>query len=267
MVERFVSVFGAGIAIMHSQLSERERYEEWIRLKEGKCRIALGARSAIFSPIRELGLIIVDEEHEQSYKQDHTPRYHGRDLAVVRARMENAQVVLGSATPSLESWHNAQTGKYHLQVLSRRPVTYKLPRVQILDLCNEPERELLSQTLLAAIMQALENKEQIILFQNRRGYASYIQCNKCGELITCKACEISMYYHKDKEEMNCHYCGSKLPVPRKCPRCGHYSFDYGASGTQKVESLLKLYSPVPESCAWIPIPPTRKISTSICTTA
>ncbi|MDP3113683.1 MAG: primosomal protein N' [Candidatus Cloacimonadaceae bacterium] len=243
MVERFQSEFGAVLAIFHSQLSDRERLIQWRRIAAGECRIVIGARSAVFAPLPKLGLIIVDEEHEQSYKQDNNPRYNGRDTAIVRAMLQGAQVIIGSATPSLESWQNAQKGKYAMQVLSSRPLDYKLPEVQIINLCDEPERELLSETMLHAINQRLERKEQVILFQNRRGYSSYMQCLKCGKLITCGNCEISMYYHRDSEEMQCHYCGFHIPSPRKCPHCGSFSFSYGAPGTQKVEQTLKLCFP------------------------
>ena len=243
MVERFFSVFGGDIAILHSQLTDRERFEQWKQISEGRCHIALGARSAIFAPMPELGLIIVDEEHEQSYKQDQSPRYNARDMAILRSSIENAQVILGSATPSLESWHNVNIGKYQLQLILNRPVNIKLPEVEILDLKNEPEPELLSSHLLERISETIAEKKQVILFQNRRGYSSFFLCNKCGELIKCNNCEISMYYHRDREELNCHYCGCVLPVPRRCPKCGHYSFSHGAAGTQKIEAMLKLHFP------------------------
>lgn len=243
MVERFQGEFGAVLAISHSQLSDRERLIQWRRITAGECRIVIGARSAVFAPLPKLGLIIVDEEHEQSYKQDNNPRYNGRDIAIVRAKLQGAQVILGSATPSLESWQNAKAGKYRMQVLTSRPLDYKLPEVQIVNLCEEPERELLSETLLYAINQRLERKEQVILFQNRRGYSSFMQCLKCGELVKCGNCEISMYYHRDSEEMQCHYCGSHIPSPRKCSHCGSFSFSYGAPGTQKVEQMLQLCFP------------------------
>lgn len=243
MVDRFDSSFGDILAIQHSQLTESQRFDQWQRLKSGECKIVIGARSAIFAPIVNLGLIIVDEEHEQSYKQDSNPRYHGRDLAVVRANLQKVQIVLGSATPSLESWKNALDGKYSLHKLTKRPLSYKLPEVQVIDMCETYSKELLSDKLIGAIADRLEKKEQVILFHNRRGYSSFMQCMKCGKLISCPNCEISMYYHRDREEMQCHYCGNFFPSPRKCPSCGGYSFSYGAPGTQKVEQILHLLFP------------------------
>ena len=243
MVERFQGEFGSTLAISHSQLSDRQRLRQWQKIAAGECRIVIGARSAVFAPLPSLGLIIVDEEHEQSYKQDNNPRYNGRDLAVVRAGLENARIVLGSATPSLESWHNQSTGKYTLHTLNSRPLDIKLPEVRIISLQEDYNQQLLSDELIAAVSERLERKEQVILFQNRRGFSSYMQCLKCGELIKCANCDISMYYHRDREEMQCHYCGNTYPSPRKCPKCGSFSFSYGSPGTQKVEQLLQILFP------------------------
>lgn len=243
MVERFEAEFGEVLAISHSKLSDRQRLHQWQKVSRGECRIVIGARSAVFSPVPNLGLIIVDEEHEQTYKQDNNPRYNGRDLAVLRARLENAQIILGSATPSLESWYNQLQGKYRIHRLNSRPLDIQLPQVRILDLCEDYQQQLLSDELIAAISEKLERHEQVILFQNRRGFSSFVQCLKCGELIKCSNCEISMYYHRDREEMHCHYCGLVLPSPRKCPHCGSFSFAYGSPGTQKVEQLLKICFP------------------------
>ncbi|HNQ43306.1 MAG TPA: primosomal protein N', partial [Candidatus Cloacimonadota bacterium] len=243
MVDRFDSAFGDILAIQHSQLTQSQRLDQWQRIRTGKCSIVIGARSAIFAPLPSLGLIIVDEEHEQSYKQDSSPRYQGRDLAVMRAKIQSAQIVLGSATPALESWHNTQSAKYSLHTLNKRPLDYSLPTVEIVNMCNNQGEGLLSDELLAAITTRLENKEQVILFHNRRGFSSFMQCLKCGKLISCPNCDISMYYHRDREEMKCHYCGHFFPSPRKCPACGSYSFSYGAPGTQKVEQVLRVYFP------------------------
>ncbi|MBW6514562.1 MAG: primosomal protein N' [Candidatus Syntrophosphaera sp.] len=243
MVERFQAEFGSVLAISHSQLSDRQRLQQWQKISRGECRIVIGARSAVFSPMPRLGLIIVDEEHEQSYKQDNNPRYNGRDLAIVRARMEGIQIILGSATPSLESWHNQELGRYRLHRLVSRPLEIKLPAVRILSLCDDYNQQLLSDELIAAINTRLERHEQVILFQNRRGFSSFMQCLKCGELIKCNNCEISMYYHRDREEMHCHYCGHAYPSPRKCPHCGSFSFSYGSPGTQKVEQVLQILFP------------------------
>ncbi|MDY0152529.1 MAG: primosomal protein N' [Candidatus Cloacimonas sp.] len=243
MVERFQSSFGNIMAIQHSQLTDIDRFAQWKKIASGEKKIIIGARSAIFAPVPNLGLIVVDEEHEGTYKQDNNPRYNGRDLAIVRAKLQNVQVVLGSATPALESWNNALSGKYKLLKLESRPLDYKIPTVELVDLRDEYESELISPILLNAIEHRMQRKEQVILFQNRRGYSSFMQCLKCGKLITCNQCEISMSYHRDREEMQCHYCGSTHPSPRKCPACGSYSFSYGAPGTQKLEQILKIVFP------------------------
>jgi primosomal protein N' (replication factor Y) len=243
MVDRFLGAFGSMLAILHSQLTERQRFEQWQQIRKGNCRIVIGARSAVFAPLTNVGLIIVDEEHEQSYKQDNVPRYHGRDLAIVRARLEQAAVILGSATPSLESWSNAESGKYQKHMLLSRPTPQGLPEVQLLDMREEEEVDLLSQTLRDAIQNCLDKGEQVMLLQNRRGFASFVQCKNCGGLQQCPNCEISLYYHHDKDEMICHYCGYHTPIPRKCPACNSYTFAFGAPGTQKIEQLLRVYFP------------------------
>lgn len=243
MVDRFYGAFGEGIAILHSQLTERQRFEQWQNIKNGKCRIVIGARSAVFAPLERIGCIIVDEEHEQSYKQENNPRYNGRDVAIVRGRMQNATVILGTATPSLESWNNALQGRFELHTLDSRPTPQGLPEVHLIDMLEEQNPDLLSETLRECITECLEKHEQIILMQNRRGFASFVQCMKCGDLQQCPQCEISLYYHHDKEELLCHYCGYHLPIPRKCPACSSYTFSYGAPGTQKIEQLLQTYFP------------------------
>ena len=243
MLDRFDSHFGSNLAVMHSQLTQAQRFAEWQKMKSGECRLVIGARSAVFAPVQNLGLIIVDEEHESSYKQDNVPRYNGRDLAIVRAQKSGAQIILGSATPSLESWQNTQTGKFRLHRLKNRPLHYSLPTVRLIDLRDSQNPELITDELAIAITERLNRKEQVILFQNRRGYSSFLQCLKCGKLITCENCEISMYYHRDREEMQCHYCGHFYPIPRRCPSCNGFSFSYGSAGTQKVEQTLKMLFP------------------------
>jgi primosomal protein N' (replication factor Y) len=243
MVERFESEFGPILAINHSKLSSKERLRQWKLIFHGEKRIVVGARSAVFAPLPNLGLVIVDEEHEQSYKQESQPRYHGRDMAIVRAQLSGAQVIIGSATPALESWRNTHTQKYALQTLANRPFEISMPEVKLVDLRTEPHEELFSQTLLVAIEETLRRNQQVILFQNRRGYSSFIQCLKCGKIIKCPHCEISMYYHRDLAQLMCHYCGYTEPNPRSCPSCGSFSFSYGAAGTQKLEQLLKILFP------------------------
>ena len=242
-VDRFYSAFGEKIAILHSHLSDRERLFEWKRIKNNECRIIIGARSAIFAPLENIGLVIVDEEHEGSYKQDNSPRYNARDLAVIRSKINQCPLILGSATPSLESWNNAINGKYELNTLLQRPEGIFLPKVNIIDMKKQKNDILISEELIAAIKANLEKKEQTILFQNRRGYSTFLQCKNCGELVTCPNCDISLHYHSYSEEVVCHYCGYRKPVPRKCDKCGHYSFMYGAGGTQKLEEQIKALFP------------------------
>lgn len=242
-VDRFYSAFGEKIAILHSHLTDRERLYEWKRIKNQECRIIIGARSAIFAPLEDIGLIIVDEEHEGSYKQDNSPRYNARDLAVIRSKINNCPLILGSATPSLESWNNAISGKYVLNTLLNRPQGIYLPQVHIIDMKKQEGDFLISQELIEAIKENLARKEQTILFQNRRGYSTFLQCKKCGELVTCPNCDISLHYHSYSEEVVCHYCGYRKAVPRKCEACGNYSFMYGAGGTQKLEEQIKALFP------------------------
>lgn len=243
MVDRFYRAFGAQIAILHSQLSERERYDQWKDIHSGKCSIVIGARSAVFAPLSHIGMIIVDEEHENSYKQEQSPRYNARDVAILRAKYNNAVVVLGSATPSLESWQNVQKGRYKLLILEHRPITAILPKVQIVDMRDSAIDALFSEILVRKIQECLDKKEQVILLQNRRGYASFVQCQKCGELLECPDCDISLFYHRHTENLLCHYCGYQTSVPRKCPKCGNHTFNFGIAGTQKVEQQLRTYFP------------------------
>jgi primosomal protein N' (replication factor Y) len=244
MVERFYNAFGQDIAILHSHLNERQRWQQWNKIKSGKSKIVIGARSAIFAPLENIGIIIVDEEHENTYKQDKTPRYNGRDIAIVRARLSNAVVILGSATPSLESWQNVENGKSILLQLTKRPLTYKLPSVQIIDLKKEEDPNAhFSATLKIRIEKKLAAGEQIILFHNRRGHSSFVQCVSCGKLFQCPHCEISMNFHSSSQELICHYCGHKIDLPRKCPECGSFMFSFGAPGTQQIEKELQILFP------------------------
>lgn len=244
MVERFFDAFGQAIAILHSHLNERQRWEQWKKIKSGECRIVIGARSAIFAPLQNLGIIIVDEEHENTYKQDKTPRYNGRDIAIVRAQIENCAVILGSATPSLESWYNVQKKKYRLLQLKNRPFTVNLPKVKIIDMCEEKDHKLMiSGELRDKIAEKLAAREQIILLQNRRGHSSFVQCISCGNLFKCSNCEISLNFHSYQQQLICHYCGKTINMPRKCPDCGSYLFAFGAAGTQQIEKQLQILFP------------------------
>ncbi len=243
MEERFYNAFGENIAILHSHRNERERWEEWKRIKRGECRIVLGARSAVFAPLENIGIIIVDEEHEGSYKQDKNPRYNARDLAVFRGKQNNATVVLGSATPSLESWYNVERNKYELLKLTHRPLQIPMPRVIILDMKEEEEGTLLSELLKEKILDRLERKEQVILFQNRRGYASYVICLACGNIHRCPHCDVSLIYHSEDNLLMCHYCGHRERMYRKCPECGSYVLEFGKAGTQQLEQQLQILFP------------------------
>jgi primosomal protein N' (replication factor Y) len=213
-VDRFRGAFGDRVAVLHSALSDGERYDAWLALRRGEKRIAVGARSAIFAPLARLGAIIVDEEHESSYKQGEAPRYHAREVAIVRARAEGAVVVLGSATPSLESWVNAQSGKYHLLTLPDRVGGGRLPSVEVVDIRAQqrpsdaapfdPFRRVFSERLEEALSSRLQRGEQSILLLNRRGYASFIQCGECGDVASCPHCSISLTYHRTPERLVCH---------------------------------------------------------------
>jgi primosomal protein N' (replication factor Y) len=253
-VDRFRAVFGDEIAVLHSALSDGERYDAWLALKRGDKRIAVGARSAIFAPLSSLGAIIVDEEHEASYKQGENPRYHAREVAIVRAKNENAVVVLGTATPSLESWVNAASGKYKLLTLPHRVGGAKLPEVEILDLRRKTEEwTSLGSTIEAGglsydyvirprlhdeLKQTLSRGEQAILLLNRRGYASFIQCVQCGNVTTCPNCSITLTAHRAPERLVCHYCLHTEAVRSTCERCGGITLRQRGLGTQQVERLL-----------------------------
>lgn len=249
-VDRFRAVFGDDIAVLHSALSDGERYDEWLALREGRKRIAVGARSAIFAPLANLGAIVVDEEHESSYKQGETPRYHARETAIVRARAEGAIVVLGSATPSLESWVNASNGKYVRLTLPQRVGEASLPRVDVIDRRETkfkysdertPEdwlRVVISEELESALSDRLKRKEQSILLLNRRGYSSFVQCASCGFVATCPNCSISLTHHRTPERLVCHYCQHAEPLTRTCAQCGGTVMRQHGLGTQQVERLL-----------------------------
>ncbi|HEU4563015.1 MAG TPA: primosomal protein N' [Gemmatimonadaceae bacterium] len=250
-VDRFRAVFGDQVAVLHSALSDGERYDEWLALTRGEKRIAVGARSAIFAPLAGLGAIVVDEEHEGSYKNGETPRYHAREVAVMRARSEGAVVVLGSATPSLESWLNAEQGKYSLLTLPERAGAGRLPTVVVDDLRAitrpreqagreppDPFRRVVGDRLAAALDERLRRREQSILLLNRRGYASFMQCGECGDVLTCPNCSISLTYHRAPERLVCHYCQHEERPGPTCRRCGGTTVRQRGLGTQQVERLL-----------------------------
>jgi primosomal protein N' (replication factor Y) len=246
-VDRFRAVFGDQVAVLHSALSDGERYDAWLALKNGSKRIAVGARSAIFAPLENIGAIIVDEEHEGSYKQGETPRYHARETAIVRATNEGAITVLGSATPSLETWVNARAGKYTLLELPARVGGATLPRVGVIDLRKEaaepfgvqPEyARVVTPSLDEALAHRLERGEQSILLLNRRGYSAFVQCESCGIVASCPNCSITLTYHRAPERLVCHYCMHQEEPRRTCHRCGAETLRRRGMGTQQVERLV-----------------------------
>lgn len=250
-VRRFKSRFAAMqelVAVLHSNLSQGERFDEWHRIRKGKARIVIGARSAVFAPLPDLGLILVDEEHENTYKQENVPRYHGRDIAVLRAAFEPCAIVLGSATPSLESWQNTQKDKYELVRLNERADGQSMPLVRVVDMRLETKKQkggvaILSDKLRTAIEQRLEKGEQSILFLNRRGFARSLQCTACGHVCQCPHCAVALTYHRTDERLVCHVCGHQSIVPRKCPECRDPGILLQGYGTQKVEEVLSKVFP------------------------
>ncbi len=239
---RFADSPGA-VAILHSAMSDGERFDEWHSIRRGQARIAIGPRSALFAPVQNLGLIIVDEEHDGSYKQENSPRYHGRDLAVLRARMEGAAILLGSATPSLESLHNVRTGKYKLLRMDKRADGQHLPLTRVLDMRTEAKDKrnlgILSERLRMAIEDRLRKQQQVILLLNRRGFARALQCPDCGHVSNCEHCALPMTYHATENRLVCHLCGFRAIVPRHCPECGSGNILLEGYGTQKVEAVLR----------------------------
>lgn len=247
MLDRFISRFGKEtIAVLHSKLSIGERHDEWERIKENKAKIVIGARSAIFAPVKDLGIIIIDEEHDSSYKSEASPKYDAKEVAKKIAKQENVPLVLGSATPDLRTFYNAkETGKITLLELTKRANNSNLPKVEIVDLKQElanGNRSMLSFDLYQAIEQNLKDKLQTILFLNRRGYSTFIMCRNCGYTVKCKNCNISMTYHSYENKLKCHYCGYEEKVVIKCPECGSDKIRYFGTGTQKLEQeILKQF--------------------------
>jgi primosomal protein N' (replication factor Y) len=240
------SWFGAkfeGVAVLHSALSDLERAREWWRVRNGEARVVVGTRSAIFAPLENIGLIIVDEEQENSYKQEETPRYHGRDVAIVRAKMEGALALLGSATPSMESYHHAQTGKYELLTLASRVAERSLASVEVVDLREEFQQthktSPISAKLHAGIQECLANRTQALVLINRRGYSWSVLCRSCGASVQCENCSISMTHHKQRNRLECHYCGSIQQIPKQCPKCqSKYVYFFG-EGSEHLEERLR----------------------------
>ena len=235
-------VFGEEVAILHSALSDQERAEQWHRIKRGEARIVVGTRSAVFAPVTDLALIIVDEEQDSSYKQEETPRYHARDVAVMRAKMANALVVLGSATPSLESYFNAKKNKYVLIKLPDRVEQRPLPEVELIDMRQEFQEtgheQVISRKLAEEIKERLDRREQVMILLNRRGYSPLVLCRACGKTLECKNCAIALTHHKRARNMECHYCGYTAPVPQHCIHCGSEYVYFLGTGSEKLEELL-----------------------------
>ncbi|NLM46984.1 MAG: primosomal protein N' [Firmicutes bacterium] len=246
MTERFVARFGSSVAVLHSRLSAGERYDEWCRVARGEALVVIGARSAVFAPVRKLGLLILDEEHEITYKQEEVPRYHARDIALRRAEMHGAAVILGSATPSLESYTKALRGEYLLAKLPRRIADRPLPPVEIVDMREELKsgnKSIFSRTLQAALRDTLAAGRQAIIFLNRRGYATFVLCRTCGHVMRCPACNVSLKFHSTSAMLCCHYCDHQEPYPAVCPACGSRYIRHFGAGTQKVEEELRRHFP------------------------
>jgi primosomal protein N' (replication factor Y) (superfamily II helicase) len=241
MVNRFKGRFGNLVAVLHSGLSAGEKYDEWRKIQRNEVRVVVGARSAIFAPFENLGIIIIDEEHETSYKQEEMPKYHARDVAIERAKNYNCPVVLGSATPSLESFARAQKGVYRLLTLPNRMNQQALPAVEIIDMREElrdGNRSMFSRKLFEMLKGRIERKEQTVLFLNKRGHSSFVMCRDCGYVMNCPHCDISLTYHRVNERMKCHYCSFETSVPKICPECNSEYIRYFGTGTQKVEDEL-----------------------------
>ena len=236
------------IAILHSNLSQGERFDEWHRIRAGKARIVIGARSAIFAPVKDPGLIIVDEEHEPAYKQENPPKYHARDLAVVRCNLEKCTVVLGTATPSLETFQNTQLKKYQIVKMTERADGASLPLTRVVDMRIEAKKHkgrdaIISDVLRTSVEKRIEANEQVIIFLNRRGFARSLQCPPCGHVIECNHCAIPLTYHRGDERLVCHVCGFQSIVPRLCPNCQDPAIRFQGYGTEKAETILRKVFP------------------------
>lgn len=246
MVDRFKGRFGEKVAVLHSRLSSGERYDEWRKIRRGEVQVAIGARSAIFAPFTKLGLVIIDEEHESSYKQEESPRYHAKEIARWRAQFHQATVVLGSATPSLESYFHARTNAYNWVTLKERVKGRPFPTVETVDMREELKqgnRTMFSQALSASIQETIARGEQVVLFLNRRGYATFVLCRSCGEVANCEHCDIALTYHHTNRTVRCHYCGYTERVPTTCPKCQSEHIRHFGTGTQKVEEELVKHFP------------------------
>ncbi|MBC2578978.1 primosomal protein N' [Clostridium sp. DJ247] len=246
MVERFKGRFGRDISVFHSKLSDGERYDEWLRIKMGKVKVAIGARSAIFLPFKNLGLIVIDEEHEGSYKSDSNPKYNAREIGEIKCGLENCKLVLGSATPSIDTYYRCIKKQIKLVNIKNRADGAIMPEIEIVDMRQElldNNRSIFSKSLHEAIKDRLDKREQTILFLNRRGFSTFVSCRKCGFVFKCNNCDISLTYHNEGRKLICHYCGSKHIIPDKCPQCSSKYVKYFGIGTEKVEQEIKKIFP------------------------
>ncbi len=248
IINRLIKNFGDDVGVYHSRFSSNERVEIWNNVKNGGIKVLLGARSSLFLPFSNLGLIIVDEEHENSFKQfDPSPRYHARDATLMLAKIHNAKTLLGSATPSIETYFNAKNEKYGLVEMGERFGGIQLPEIIIADIKEANRKKIMkshfSPLLMGEMQKTLDNKEQIILFQNRRGFAPFLQCDTCNAVPQCKRCDVKLTYHKRFNELRCHYCGYKIPHPKACMACGDVNLKLKGFGTEKVEEELSIFFP------------------------
>ncbi len=247
VAQEFRARLGKGIAILHSGLSDGERFDEWWRIQRGEARVVAGTRSAVFAPMANLGLIVVDEEHDPSYKQQESPRYHARDTALVRGKLARALVVLGSATPAIETFYNARSGKYQYLSMPSRVQARPLPEVTLVDMREEFKTSgkpaVFSKALTAGIQERLERKEQVLVLLNRRGFSANLLCRSCGQNIQCRNCSISLTFHRGTNRLTCHYCSYESRVPKLCPRCSSEHLHFQGEGTEKVEALLEKLFP------------------------
>ncbi|MBR4329792.1 MAG: primosomal protein N', partial [Candidatus Riflebacteria bacterium] len=239
--------FGERVAILHSKLSDGERFDQWESIRRGLCPVVVGARSAVFAPLPNLGTIILDEEGEPTFKQADSPRYHAREVAAMRCKLENALLVMGSATPTIDSYQNCLNNNYHLYEMNNRVSNRQPPKVQIVDMRKElvtkKQRSMFSEALTAAIAKTLADKKQAILYLNRRGYSTFVLCAECGEAVKCSKCNVSMAYHTGSNILRCHYCGELQEVPKVCPKCQSKKIKFFGAGTQLIEAQAKAYFP------------------------
>ena len=245
MIERFKGRFGTDVALFHSRLSDGERFDEWYRVKEGKAKLVIGARSALFLPVQDLGLIIIDEEHENTYKSEHNPKYHAREVSEFICELKNCKLIMGSATPSIESYYKALQGEYELIEMHSRANGKEMPKMEIVDMREELKNRnlsMFSRKLFAAIEETLNKKKQLILFLNRRGYSTFISCRSCGYVFKCPECDVSMTYHKNGY-LICHYCGRAEKASKVCPKCNSKYVKFFGAGTERVEQEVKKYFP------------------------